>query len=1508
MARAPKGQVWPCPLPFPEMHSRGCNKRQIDAPRKLAMNFVVLSLDLFHCGRRHFASAVPGLGTKLNLAQWQFIRSLTALVDAWNAEADITPEVMGRSAAKVENVEQLLAGLCEEVGQLAGGLGNYAMPKPSRLQTSWGSRGSPGEVVGHLSHTLDHVAKAIQPERLKFWKTPTFDPTDFLDDANRETFLRPLDYSCLPEEAEEKPPPVRFRVSRKDKLRFVKLLDSSNRLALYPAGAGRVGFECGGFGIPKDAHRDRLVLDARPANTLEQSERRWIKSLGAVSQLQHFFISQTQVLKVFAEDLREYYHAFLISEQRKLRNILKMTVRPSEVRDLRAYKQKFAEEPFLHVALSTMAMGDLNAVAYGQCSHLGVLLQKGVITCNDLLCLKKIPPRQAWTCGLMIDDLVMLEAVEQTATPEDSVCFGKMKEVHRAYEDVGLPRHEGKSVSFAEEASFWGVQIDGVRGDARPNLSRAIPLCRLIVEVVRLGRASVGLLELLAGSLVSIFQLRRRFMSNLQEIYSAQRGRDRRDIVELSAELIDELLTCIPLVLLTKIDFRLGAAPFLVASDASSQLEAAVYADLPPVAAGELHRHCLQKGLWAKLLRPEGAWRREKGILAEDEELPGEDRFTMHPLWQEAVSTIQFQQLGKVRRPRSRRHINVGEINAALAAEVEAGKMRGDSHFVQLLDSQVALAALLKGRSSSASLNQPMKESIPQHIQYNVRPFYGYVESKRNPSDDPTRRVPIRTPEKQPEPWFADLLAGDVRKLDEFLEEVGLSPMDVSELPPESELAARAPIDLRKTIELRKQRRKEKVGKRLEKIGVLKQGAQESTGASNSLCKAVQKNEEEKDSAKPESGERSGDDNAEAELAEVEVTEAGENERRSAAAKKDAEAKKDSDLSTSYGPEAVAELLTFSRTQFLWNSTFTSLEEALSSGPGFLDLYSGSRGVARAAVRQGARWVLCFDLKHSPSEDLSSVPLQELLLGMIHRGFFLAMGAGPVCASFSTAITPPCRTKQYPQGTPWCSLLQQEKNRFGNSQLEFVLRAVRACLERRPPVHFWIENPDSSWIWRQGGKLSWEPVLATDVGDLRVDYCRFGTEWRKRTRFRTNLHVKGQKAFCRCLRPHVQLRGRCKQKKVNYTRLAEPYPRALCSVLAAAMLIDSKQIAARRPLDVGLCAKCSRGRIGEAANPGPRPRRTDRAPGSLAAVSLLEPGTVDLRSRCMQEFKEWVCNHLGRSAFEMLPTTPHFFGQVLIAYGYHCFDAGVPLHYYRQLVAHIQKTFVGVRFALGPAWDVCSRWEVLEPIQHRPPLPEPVVKAMASLGISWGWHRWTAVLLVAFYSASRVGEVLRAMRGALLTPDDLLSEHQVMFLRVDSPKTRTRGAKIQYVSVYDPAVISYASFVWKDLNPTERLFPLTAGAFRSRWDAILRHLQVGKEHRLTPGSLRAGGAVALHRAGVAIPELLWRMRLRHQQTLAFYLQETTASSILPSLPSSVRENIRLLQVAFQLILSALLQS
>ena len=106
---------------------------------------------------------------------------------------------------------------------------------------------------------------------------------------------------------------------------------------------------------------------------------------------------------------------------------------------------------------------------------------------------------------------------------------------------------------------------------------------------------------------------------------------------------------------------------------------------------------------------------------------------------------------------------------------------------------------------------------------------------------------------------------------------------------------------------------------------------------------------------------------------------------------------------------------------------------------------------------------------------------------------------------------------------------------------------------------FFVENPDGSWMWRQRRPdLSWSSVLRRPgVDDFRTDFCRFGTKWRKRTRFRTNSHLGGQKLFCICKGHHLVLRGRCKQRKMNMTKLAEPYPRGLCNMLAGAIARDA---------------------------------------------------------------------------------------------------------------------------------------------------------------------------------------------------------------------------------------------------------------------------------------------------------------------------------------------------------------
>ena len=56
--------------------------------------------------------------------------------------------------------------------------------------------------------------------------------------------------------------------------------------------------------------------------------------------------------------------------------------------------------------------------------------------------------------------------------------------------------------------------------------------------------------------------------------------------------------------------------------------------------------------------------------------------------------------------------------------------------------------------------------------------------------------------------------------------------------------------------------------------------------------------------------------------------------------------------------------------------------------PGYLDLFSGERGAARALARLSRSWVLCFDLAHDASEDLSDWAVQWYVEEMIRRSCF----------------------------------------------------------------------------------------------------------------------------------------------------------------------------------------------------------------------------------------------------------------------------------------------------------------------------------------------------------------------------------------------------------------------------------------------------------------------------------------------------------------------------------------
>ena len=558
--------------------------------------------------------------------------------------------------------------------------------------------------------------------------------------------------------------------------------------------------------------------------------------------------------------------------------------------------------------------------------------------------------------------------------------------------------------------------------------------------------------------------------------------------------------------------------------------------------------------------------------------------------------------------------------------------------------------------------------------------------------------------------------------------------------------------------------------------------------------------------------------------------------------------------------------------------------EKLLQLPGHLDLFSGSRTAAAALARESGRWVLTFDIQHSQQEDLLCRDTQLLLEQMIDCECFLSLTAGPVCASFSRAVRPPVRDRDHPTGLANLSTNMERKVAVGNAMSRWVAAVVRRA--HLAKMIWWVENPLGSYLWLQP---EWVALISEfNVQSTRTDYCRWGTPYRKRTRFVGNAPDMDQKLFCQCTRPHIRLVGYSRAHGCAWTKVAEPYPTGLARYLAKLVVEGLKPQQRRDKLDIVSCAKACGRCIGEAVNPGPRARTRGPFISDLELVDTVEPGTRLIQARALDKLDSWLLRELGdetfRSVSEICPKLRLMF---LRSFGSWMYKRGEAMYLFRHLVVHMQQTYPGDRTLLAPAWDLLNRWEIVLPVQHRPPMPRLVLDAMLAISLQWGWYRFACITALAFHGAMRIGEPLRAARSDLVLPTEALLDGDVCFLCIQKPKARRRGkGKTQHSKITDAATVKFATALFEDMNVNSLLYPSSASTYRRRWDRVLQALEIPQTSLLTPGSLRGGGAVHLYHQGVPISDLLWRLRLKHLATLESYLQETAASGVFGKLPNS----------------------
>ena len=232
-----------------------------------------------------------------------------------------------------------------------------------------------------------------------------------------------------------------------------------------------------------------------------------------------------------------------------------------------------------------------------------------------------------------------------------------------------------------------------------------------------------------------------------------------------------------------------------------------------------------------------------------------------------------------------------------------------------------------------------------------------------------------------------------------------------------------------------------------------------------------------------------------------------------------------------------------------------------------MEIFSGSGRLARAVSAAGWQ-VLCWDILKGPDYDLTLPKVQNRLRGWLSSGAIRAFHMGFPCSSWSRARDQPngpprLRSQHHIWGLPDLAPHDLGKVNDGNVILNFVVRFCRIAIRREIP--WTIENPAQSYAWsaptmvqllaNHRGEDNWRLVSSGTV-----EYCSFGTPWRKSTTFKAfkvdltwmeNYRCTGGR--CRFTgKKHQVLSG--KIKGTFLTSRAEAYPRKLCRLLAQAFI------------------------------------------------------------------------------------------------------------------------------------------------------------------------------------------------------------------------------------------------------------------------------------------------------------------------------------------------------------------
>ena len=433
----------------------------------------------------------------------------------------------------------------------------------------------------------------------------------------------------------------------------------------------------GVFAVPKPGVKQRLIIDARPANAyLNEPPKTVLPNPGKLGEL---YAIGTGDIYVCKSDMDNYYYRLALPEW-----LTQYFGLPKITRD---------GKPFYPV-VRVLPMGWSHSVYLGQHIHERLAEKAGLSQDTSL----QVNPHAC------VDDSVHGEYID------DFFGIGFDKKLLEEMLDKLLIEYDRCAVPAKSEKVERPGQADSVKvlgmwvckdGKILPDAEKLAVLIARTTKVVKFRLWKPKDIQRLLGHWIWFLMLRRPLLSILAEVYKFAR---KEEVGKPTLQMRTELMAVVATAPLLYGNIQRKFGELCMATDASSKGGGVVYAPSSELEALELL----------------------KGNLAIDKFVPARQ-------WTCAISH-------KWRKP-GRIDILEGEAVILGIKWILRSRHRFHKRYIFLIDNTALMGALKKGRSSVPILNSVCRRVAALTLAGDLKFDYFYVPSALNPADGPSREV-----------------------------------------------------------------------------------------------------------------------------------------------------------------------------------------------------------------------------------------------------------------------------------------------------------------------------------------------------------------------------------------------------------------------------------------------------------------------------------------------------------------------------------------------------------------------------------------------------------------------------------------------------------------------------------------------------------------------------------------------------------------------------------------------